>query len=104
MNLMNNSLDAMHNSEQTEMTIRSALNSSDRITVSVSDTGPGIDDEIKDKLFTPFFTTKKEGIGMGLRISKSIIEEHGGRIWAENNPVAGATFYVSLNAYRGESA
>lgn len=103
MNLMINSLHAIRNSKQKEMTIRSALNSSGGITVSVSDTGPGIDDEIKDKLFIPFFTTKKEGIGMGLRISHSIIEEHGGRIWAENNPIAGATFYVSLNAYRGES-
>ena len=73
------------------------------IIVSVSDSGTGIDEAKKDKLFEPFYTTKKDGLGMGLRICRSIIEEHGGRIWFENNTDKGATFSFSLKAYGGGS-
>jgi signal transduction histidine kinase len=66
----------------------------------VRDAGPGLNVEIRDKIFEPFFTTKREGIGMGLSISRSIVEAHGGRLWAENNPDAGATFYFTLPIYR----
>jgi two-component system sensor kinase FixL len=72
--------------------------------VSVSDSGTGIDEAKKESVFKPFFTTKKDGLGFGLAICRSIIEEHGGRIWAENNPAGGATFSFSLHAWRGESA
>ena len=73
------------------------------IIVSVSDSGTGIDEARKDKVFAPFFTTKKDGLGMGLHICRSIIGEHDGRIWVENNPDAGATFSFSLRAYGGDS-
>jgi hypothetical protein len=74
------------------------------VIVSVSDSGTGIDEAKKEQVFEPFFSTKKDGLGMGLRICRSIIEEHDGRIWAENNPDGGATFSFSLEAWRGESA
>jgi two-component system sensor kinase FixL len=64
--------------------------------VSVRDFGPGIDRENLERLFEPFFTTKRTGLGMGLTVCSSIIKNHGGRIWAENNPDAGATFFIEL--------
>ncbi len=103
MNLIANAMEAMRESSLKTLTIRSTMQSPDMVTVSISDSGTGIDDAKKDKVFEPFFTTKKDGLGMGLRICRSIIEEHGGRIWVENNPVAGATFSFSLKAYRGDS-
>jgi len=66
------------------------------ITVSVEDSGMGIDEKNIEHLFKPFFTTKKEGMGMGLAINKAIIEAHGGGLWAKNNPDQGATFYFML--------
>jgi PAS domain S-box-containing protein len=66
------------------------------IRVAVSDCGPGLSPDKLDKIFQPFFTTKGEGLGMGLSICRSIIEAHGGRLWAENNPDRGATFYFTL--------
>jgi len=70
------------------------------VRVSVRDIGPGIDADRFDRAFEPFFTTKPEGIGMGLSISKSIIEAHGGKMWAENHPDGGAVFYLTLPAYK----
>lgn len=67
--------------------------------VTVRDFGSGIDEAIWDKLFQPFFTTKKSGMGMGLAICKSIIVDHGGRIWAENHPEEGALFCFELPAH-----
>jgi signal transduction histidine kinase len=64
--------------------------------VSVKDTGPGIDRRHAERLFAPFFTTKPQGIGMGLPISRSIIEAHGGRLWATKNEPHGAVFQFVL--------
>ena len=64
--------------------------------VSVSDTGVGLAPEHADQIFNAFYTTKPEGTGMGLPISRSIIESHGGRLWATNNCGRGATFYFTL--------
>jgi two-component system sensor kinase FixL len=66
------------------------------VEVSVSDRGTGLTSDKLDKIFQPFFTTKKEGLGMGLSISRAIIEAHGGKLWAENNAGRGATFYFTL--------
>ena len=76
--------------------IRSALPNPGELLVSVADTGSGIDPEHANRLFAPFFTTKPQGIGMGLPICHSIIEAHGGRLWAENNESGGAVFHIML--------
>ena len=76
--------------------IQSALSSPGELLVAVKDAGPGIDAEQAERLFTPFFTTKPQGIGMGLPISRSIIEAHGGRLWAAKNEPHGAVFQFVL--------
>jgi two-component system sensor kinase FixL len=68
----------------------------------VSDTGPGIAPEIAEQLFQPFITTKRQGMGVGLSISRTIIEAHGGRLWTEPNPGGGAIFRLTLKAIEVE--
>jgi PAS domain S-box-containing protein len=104
LNLMTNAIEAMKKTPLRILEVRSATLATDTVAVSICDSGTGIAETEKDKLFKPFFTTKKEGLGMGLAICQSIIEEHGGRIWGENNPTGGATFSFSLQAWREESA
>ena len=72
----------------------------DQVLVAVEDSGVGIDPEQVDRLFKAFFTTKPSGMGMGLSICRSIIEAHGGKLWASRNAGAGATFQFTLPAYR----
>src|SRR5215510_755150 len=81
-----------------ELLIRSKQDEADQVVVAVRDVGSGIDPEIEDKLFSPFLTTKPNGIGMGLSICRSIIEAHGGRVWATHNSGAGTTFHFTLEA------
>jgi signal transduction histidine kinase len=64
--------------------------------ISVSDAGVGLPSQQSEQIFNAFFTTKSHGIGMGLRISRSIVESHGGRLWATDNSPKGATFYFTL--------
>jgi signal transduction histidine kinase len=78
------------------LTIRTAQPDADRVEVTVQDTGPGISAEILDRIYEPFFSTKPEGLGMGLSICRSIAEAHGGRLEASNNPAGGATFVFAL--------
>ena len=82
--------------EPRRLMIRSALSNASELVVSVEDTGPGIEAQHADRLFAPFFTTKPEGIGMGLPICRSIIETHGGRLWAAKNQPRGAAFHFAL--------
>lgn len=84
-----------------KLCLRTAQEDQTVIVVSVKDSGTGFDEKNIDRLFTPFFTTKKEGMGMGLTINKAIIEAHGGSIWAKNNPGQGATFYFKLPVCKG---
>jgi len=77
--------------------VRSYLEGSHQIVVAVQDRGSGIDPENIEKLFNPFFTTKRNGVGMGLSICRSIIEAHGGRVWASRNIGPGATFQFALS-------
>ena len=94
-NLVRNAVEILRDAEQRELTIRTT-GSAENQEVIVSDTGPGIAPEIVDKLFTPFLTTKKDGMGIGLSISQSIIEAHNGRLWAEPNPGGGTIFRFRL--------
>jgi signal transduction histidine kinase len=99
MNLIVNSIEAMKDVEGTrEMVIQSQRAENEQILVSVSDTGPGFPQELAEQIFDPFFTTKPHGTGMGLRISRSIIESHGGRLWAVGCHGRGATFHLNLPA------
>jgi len=99
LNLATNAVEAMKEAPAKALTVRSAMKAPDLITVSVSDSGPGIVEAERELLFQPFFTTKKEGLGLGLSICRSIIEEHGGRIWIEDAPGAGTTVSFSLKAW-----
>jgi PAS domain S-box-containing protein len=96
MNLMLNSIDAMKDMDgKREITIQSQQEDG-QVLISVSDTGVGLPPEQADKIFSAFFTTKTHGTGMGLRISRSIIESHGGRLWAVANSPRGARFCFTL--------
>jgi signal transduction histidine kinase len=97
MNLMLNSIDAMKDVDGTrELTIKSQRAENEHILVSVSDTGVGLPQEQADQIFNAFFTTKAQGTGMGLSISRSIVESHGGRLWAAADSGRGATFHLTL--------
>jgi len=99
MNLMMNSIDAMKDVDGTrELTIKSQRAENEQVLVSISDTGVGLPPQQADQIFNAFFTTKPHGTGMGLRISRSIIESHGGRLWAADNSPRGASFYLTLPA------
>ena len=97
MNLMINSIEAMKDIDQRrELTIKTQRGEGERLMVSVSDTGVGLPPQKADQIFNSFFTTKRDGTGMGLRIGRSIVESHGGRLWAIENPPRGATFQFTL--------
>jgi PAS domain S-box-containing protein len=99
MNLIMNSIDAMKDVRGTrELVIKSQRSENEHLLVSVSDTGVGLPPQQADQIFNAFFTTKPDGTGMGLRISRSIVESHGGRLWAADNSPRGASFYLTLPA------
>ena len=94
LNLMINRIDAMKDVDGArELAIKAQ---DDRILVSVSDTGGGLSVQQADQIFKAFFTTKPQGTGMGLSISHSIVESHGGRLWAADNSPHGASFHFAL--------
>ena len=97
MNLIVNSIDAMKDVKGTrELVISSQRTANEQIQISVTDTGVGLPQQHTDQIFNAFFTTKSHGTGLGLRISRSIVESHGGRLWAADNPPRGASFYFTL--------
>ncbi len=97
MNLMINGIDAMKDADGTrELIIRSQQAEDGQLMLSISDTGVGLPPQQADQVFNAFFTTKPHGTGMGLRISRSIVESHGGRLWAADNSQPGASFYITL--------
>jgi two-component system sensor kinase FixL len=103
-NLFRNALEAMAQSPKRELIVSNAeVAADDMIEVSVTDSGSGLQDDVKASLFQTFFTTKETGMGVGLSISRSIIEAHGGRMWADNNASGGATFRFTLPAAPNES-
>ena len=97
LNLIRNAIDAMMASAHRELAICTDLAADeDFAQISVADTGPGLSPEIAGRLFQSFMTTKPHGMGVGLSISRTIVESHGGRIWVETNADGGATFHFTL--------
>jgi len=96
LNLMRNAIEAMEQAPQRELIVSTAAGADGLVTISVADTGQGIAEDAKSQLFQPFFTTKRHGMGVGLSISRTIIESHGGEIWVEANPVGGTIFRFTL--------
>ena len=97
LNLIMNSIDAMKDVDgMRELAIKSQPAENEQVLVSVSDTGVGLPPDQADQIFTAFFTTKLQGTGMGLSISRSIVESHGGRLWADGASARGATFHIVL--------
>ena len=95
MNLMLNGIEAMKETGGV-LTVKSQLDDDNQLLISVSDTGVGLPSEKAHQIFDAFYTTKPQGSGMGLAISRSIVESHGGRLWATANEGRGATFYFTL--------
>lgn len=102
MNLMRNAIEAMQVSDRRELTVSAVPFKGGMVEVSIADTGPGISPDIAERLFQPFFTTKSQGMGVGLSISRTIVEAHGGQIRVETNDKGGATFRFTLRAVRPE--
>ena len=105
LNLIMNGLEALTHAETEErqLCIKTALADPETVIIAVQDSGVGLDEQHVDRLFEPFATTKPQGMGMGLSISRSIIAAHGGRLWATQNPDCGATFHVALPVANGKT-
>ncbi len=106
LNLLLNAFDAMRDcpADRREALVRVEPDGTRGVTVTVIDRGPGIDSGLLDTVFEPFYTTKGNGMGMGLSICRSIIDAHGGRLWAENNQDQGACFVFSLPVSEADAA
>jgi two-component system sensor kinase FixL len=102
LNLMRNAIEAMEHSDRRELTLSIVPAASGMVDISVTDTGSGISEDIMPHLFQPFITSKRHGMGVGLSISRTIIEGHGGRIWAEANPGGGTVFHFTLRSVSEE--
>ena len=102
-NLMRNAMEAMRDCDRRELVVRTALDGDGQVVVEVSDTGPGISEEVAARLFKPFVTTKPGGMGVGLSISKRIVEAHRGEISVSRNQNGGATFRFTLPALDDEN-
>lgn len=102
LNLIRNAIEAMAESDRRELLIAVSAVDDNMVAFSVTDTGSGIAPEIAEQLFQPFITTKRQGMGVGLSISRTIVEAHGGKIWVESNPGGGTIFRFTLRAVTKE--
>lgn len=103
LNLIRNAIDAMAEAPRRQLEIKVQADDAQSIRISVADSGPGLDPTVRDRLFQPFVTTKATGMGVGLSICRTIIEAHGGRIWADDNEGGGAIFSFTLPRADGEN-
>src|SRR6266487_4474195 len=101
-NLMRNAIDAMEESQRRELVIATSAQQDETVAISVADTGTGVAPEVAEQLFQPFVTTKRQGMGVGLSISRTIVEAHGGEIWLDPNPEGGTIFHFTLRAVSRE--
>jgi signal transduction histidine kinase len=102
LNLLRNGADAMNaiDDRPRMLSIRTEVDAADAVRLSVQDAGVGFDGKDADRLFEPFYTTKDDGMGIGLSVSRSIIESHNGRLWAKLNDGPGATFSFAIPCQR----
>jgi two-component system sensor kinase FixL len=96
LNLVRNAIEAMQESERRELSLSTHRVDAETVRIDVADSGPGIAPEIADQLFQPFVTTKRTGMGVGLSISRTIVEAHGGRLWIDANEGGGVIFHMTL--------
>ncbi|MDH3661445.1 MAG: PAS domain S-box protein [Alphaproteobacteria bacterium] len=104
MNLVRNSVEALADVEDRMLTVRTHQTADAAVQIDVIDAGPGLPDEVAQRLFQPFVTTKPGGIGIGLSICKGIVDAHGGRLWTTANPEGGTAFHISLPIDRNRRA
>jgi two-component system sensor kinase FixL len=102
LNLIRNAIEAMEASSRRELVIAAVPAKDDSVEISVADSGSGIAPEMTGQLFQPFVTTKRHGMGVGLSISRTIIEAHGGQIWVDANPGGGTVFRFTLRGVNKE--
>ena len=103
-NLVRNGIEAASETGAPALTIRTDRCSSEEVRLSVTDNGPGLKDVGADQIFEAFYTTKSAGLGLGLSISRTIVQAHGGRIWAEAGDGGGSTFLIVLPFSRAVAA
>jgi C4-dicarboxylate-specific signal transduction histidine kinase len=98
LNLIRNAVDAMVDCapEKREIVVRTVLRQDGKVEISVADTGCGLAAGCEEELFQPFFTTKADGMGLGLSVSRSIVTSHGGQMWFSRNEDGGTTFFVTI--------
>jgi two-component system sensor kinase FixL len=102
LNLMRNALEALQEVQRRELRIVAKSLDAETVKISVIDSGPGIAPEVSEKLFQPFITTKRHGMGVGLSISRTIAEAHGGKLWVEPNPKGGTIFHLTLKTAQSD--
>jgi two-component system sensor kinase FixL len=102
LNLIRNAIEAMQESTRRELKIATAVVDDSHVELSVEDTGPGLAPEVATQIFQPFVTTKKHGMGVGLSICRTIVESHGGKIWADSKQGEGTTFHFTLRLIKRE--